>query len=364
MIAKFILFSLSLFTTFLQVGALHQASIRPAEAFEYIHDPAGNRVTAIGPDRTAHWQPDATNQLQSQTGLGPRRIEGTVDEPSHVKVNGDFVPVDENLRFEGFMDTFVSRNVTIEATDAAENTTIKTYRFPEPDNMSGLVMRHDANGRLIEIERGEETTTYTWDALDRLIEAETISRDGITGKTRTYSYDPLSRLSRIDTESWNENPWIVQSGEVYIYAGLDRLQKRNSTNTTTIRSYYEDGFIDLNGTRYYYGRDHLGSITELIHATTGEVVSRREYSPYGEILSQSGTVFADFAFTGHFYDSTFKLHHAPARVYDAALGRIAQIKRQIEETSSDYDRENRRNVWPSWPAEWRLSTWARRPRPK
>jgi len=58
-----------------------------------------------------------------------------------------------------------------------------------------------------------------------------------------------------------------------------------------------------------------------VEATTGNVVSRREYSPYGDVLSETGTVHIDHGFTGHFFDEVFKLHHAPARVYDGALGR-------------------------------------------
>jgi chaperonin GroEL len=39
---------------------------------------------------------------------------------------------------------------------------------------------------------------------------------------------------------------------------------------------------------------------------------------------------------------------APAR--RPTSGRVAQIKAQIEETTSDYDRRSCRSVWPSWPA--------------
>ncbi|MCC5847776.1 MAG: hypothetical protein JJU29_06735 [Verrucomicrobia bacterium] len=292
----------------------------PDARFEYIHDNAGNRVSAQEPSRTAHWQADTANLLQAQTALGLRRVVGTVDKPSQVKVNGVFVPVDENLRFETFVDTMESRNVTIEATDFSENVTTKSYRFAEPQNTAGAILRHDANGRLIEVERAEEIVTYTWDALDRLLKAERMALSGSEGKRNTYSYDPLSRLNRIKTESWDGATWTDIGEAVYIYAGLDRLQKRNAINTTVLRSYYDDGFKEGENA-YYYGRDHLGSVTELIDASTGDVVSRREYSPYGEILSEIGTVFADFAFTGHFYDPVFALHHAPARVYDASLGR-------------------------------------------
>jgi len=33
-------------------------------------------------------------------------------------------------------------------------------------------------------------------------------------------------------------------------------------------------------------------------------------------------------------------------------GRIAQIKREIDDTDSDWDREKLQDGWPSWPAAW------------
>jgi len=51
------------------------------------------------------------------------------------------------------------------------------------------------------------------------------------------------------------------------------------------------------------------------------VVSRRDFSPFGIVRNESGSVQADFAYTGHFYDPELALHHSPTRVYDAGLGR-------------------------------------------
>ena len=89
---------------------------------------------------------------------------------------------------------------------------------------------------------------------------------------------------------------------------------------TRQKTYFEDGFIDTEY-GYLYGRDHLGSVVELLNAITGEILATREYTPYGRIRSTEGTKQADFAWTGHFYDVDTGLHHAPGRVYDAALGR-------------------------------------------
>ncbi len=47
---------------------------------------------------------------------------------------------------------------------------------------------------------------------------------------------------------------------------------------------------------------------------------------------------------------------------DAIAARVAQIKTQIENTTSDYDAKSFRNVWPSSPAEWQCSISAHPPK--
>jgi len=291
-----------------------------ADRFEYLYDSSGNRVTALSPERTAHWSADPDNRPLAQAAVGPRRVVGTVSKPSHVKINGAYVPVDADLRFEGIVDTLMTRNVQIEATDITGNITTQDYWFEEPQNTGGIVYQSDARGNLTEVLTTEDTTTYEWDALDRLIAAELVSNDGTSGLRKSYHFDPASRLSRIETETWDGTAWQSVNTENYVFAGIDRIQKRAANGITVIRNYYADGFTEGSAS-YLYGRDRLGSIVELIDAATGTVVSRRDYSPFGIVRNESGSVQADFAYTGHFYDAELALHYSPTRVYDAALGR-------------------------------------------
>jgi len=291
-----------------------------ADRFEYLYDLSGNRVTALSPERTAHWNADADNRPLAQAAVGPRRVVGTVSKPSHVKINGAYVPVDDNLRFEGIVDTLATRNVQIEATDITGNITTQDYWFEEPQNTGGIVYQSDARGNLTEVLTTEDTTTYQLDALDRLIGAERVSNDGTSGPRKSYHFDPASRLSRIETESWDGSTWQSVNTETYVFAGIERIQKRAANGITVIRNYYADGFTEGSAS-YLYGRDRLGSIVELTDAATGTVVSRRDYSPFGIVRNESGSVQADFAYTGHFYDAELALHHSPTRVYDAGLGR-------------------------------------------
>ena len=288
--------------------------------YEYAYDRAGNRISVLSGEYAEHWSVDAANRLRAQAGLGQRRVVGTVSKPSHVKINGDYVPVDDNLRFEGFVDTLSTRDVTIEATDISGNVTTENYRFAKPQNTQANVYTHDPNGNLIEVENADGITRYTWDALDRLIGWEQLADDEPSGLRKEYHYDPVGRLSRIDTEDWDGVTWQPRTTQHYVFAGLERLLQRGADGLTSQKAYFEDGFIDTeNG--YLYGRDHLGSVVELLNAITGEILAIREYTPYGRIRTEEGTKQADFAWTGHFYDVDTGLHHAPGRVYDAALGR-------------------------------------------
>jgi RHS repeat-associated protein len=291
-----------------------------ADRFEYLYDLSGNRVTALSPERTAHWNADPDNRPLAQAAVGFRRVVGTVSKPSHVKINGAYVPVDNDLRFEGFVDTLITRNVQIEATDITGNITTQDYWFEEPQNTGGIVYQSDARGNLIEVLTTETITTYQWDALDRLTVAERLSNDGTSGLRKNYHFDPASRLSRIEVETWDGSTWQSASVENYVFAGIERIQKRTADGTTVLRNYYADGFTE-GGINYLYGRDRLGSIVELIDASNGSVVSRRDFSPFGIVRNESGSVQADFAYTGHFYDPELALHHSPTRVYDAGLGR-------------------------------------------
>ena len=101
------------------------------------------------------------------------------------------------------------------------------------------------------------------------------------------------------------------------------MEERDGITPTTVTSRYFAQREIRSGTKYIYGRDHLGSVREVVDvsATTDTVVARYDYDPYGrrEVVSQ--TVAFDWGFTGHYYHADSGLHLAPFRAYDAELGR-------------------------------------------
>jgi RHS repeat-associated protein len=74
------------------------------------------------------------------------------------------------------------------------------------------------------------------------------------------------------------------------------------------------------GAAYFYTRDHLGSIREMTN-TSGTVVARYDYDPYGRFTTVIGTNKPDFNFTGLYQHAKSGLDMAVYRFYDPDLGR-------------------------------------------
>ena len=99
------------------------------------------------------------------------------------------------------------------------------------------------------------------------------------------------------------------------------LQKRNDTSATVLRNYFANGFEEGSDS-YFYTKDHLGSIREVVADDGTTVESRYDYSPWGEVTKIGGTgVESDFLYTGHFYHRESELFLTWFRAYDPALGR-------------------------------------------
>ena len=71
---------------------------------------------------------------------------------------------------------------------------------------------------------------------------------------------------------------------------------------------------------YYYTRDHLGSVRELM-SSTGTIVSRLNYDPYGNASVVSGTVVPDFQYAGMYLHATSGLNFTLFRAYDPTTAR-------------------------------------------
>lgn len=71
---------------------------------------------------------------------------------------------------------------------------------------------------------------------------------------------------------------------------------------------------------YYYTRDHLGSVRELVNSS-GAIVARYDYDPYGRTTVITGTVPSDFQYAGYYTHATSGLNLTMFRAYDPNTAR-------------------------------------------
>lgn len=209
-----------------------------------------------------------------------------------------------------------TQTFTLRAEDASGNVTEQDYEI-EVDAAPARTYTHDLNGNLLD--DGERQ--YDWDAENRLIRIT----DG--DKVVEFAYDGMSRrMSLIETDNA-----IEVRNHRYLWDGVQILQERSSTGGAWRKRYYSQGVQVRDGSssdNYYYTRDHLGSIREVVEADGETVVARYDYDPYGRVETLGTSTFdADFRYTGHFYfnfagaPEERGLHFAPYRVYTPEHGR-------------------------------------------
>jgi RHS repeat-associated protein len=155
--------------------------------------------------------------------------------------------------------------------------------------------------------------SYKWDGVNRVIHfANTTNNTG-----SSFSYDGLGRLVRVV----DSHAGTIIADHSYTWCGSVRCLAHDNTQTGSPVStqYFDQGAI-VSGTSYYYVKDELGSVTELV-STTGAIASQYTYDPYGNRTTVSGTIVPDIGYAGYFYHAASGLDFAMYRVYDPAHAR-------------------------------------------
>lgn len=293
----------------LKSAALTDSSGNSLTNYSYGYDLAGNRTSETIDSLVSSDTLNNLNQLTSRaSGVGVMPIRGTTNKPARVTVNGVPATPKSNTSFEGRATVTAGNNtVTVVATDASGNVTTNQYNVVASGSGSES-LTYDGNGNL----KGDGTRTFEWDPLDRLTAVN------IGTHRSEFTYNGLGqRVSIVEKDNGS-----VTSTTNLIWCFAEICEARDANNNITKR-YYPQGFT-LNSQQptlnYYYTRDHLGSIREVTDGS-GAVQVRYDYDPYGVRTKLSGSIDADFGFTGHYYHQPSALHLALYRAYDANLGR-------------------------------------------
>jgi RHS repeat-associated protein len=175
---------------------------------------------------------------------------------------------------------------------------------------------YDENGNTTSITdyATSKTTTFEWDAADQL--RRITYHDGTATK---FQYDAMGR--RVWQGEYDDEEGL-ESSKYFVWDGLSIVEERDGDDDEIVtRRYFAQGEI-RDETKYFYGRDHLGSVREVVDLSLN-VVARYDYDPYGrrEQTVGEGIFDVDWGFTGHYFHKASGLHLAPFRAYSAELGR-------------------------------------------
>ena len=196
----------------------------------------------------------------------------------------------------------------------ATNTTSIYNNVNQLTSQTGVVNRtltydHDRNLT------GDGTRSYEWDPSNRLTAINVLPLGGLRTE---FLYNALSQRIKII----EKNGVTITKERRFLWDDARIVVEYNGSNAVTKR-FYPHWMIEGTGTYYYYTRDHLGSIRELIDSNR-VVRARYDYDPYGRRSANQITfnaVEADFGYTGHFHHAPSGLALAPFRAYSADLGR-------------------------------------------
>lgn len=171
-------------------------------------------------------------------------------------------------------------------------------------------MTYDANGNLTSRTDSTGTTTYTWDARNRL---STVNGPNLAA---SFVYDALNR--RI---SKAVNGVTTQ----YLYDRKNIVQEisNGAVSATYLRSLsIDEPFVRFGASTEFYHRDALGT-TLLLTDDTGAVKTTYTYTPFGETTMVGTASTNPFQYAGRENDG-IGLYHYRMRYYSPVMHRFIQ----------------------------------------
>ena len=289
------------------------------QQYAYGYDASGNRTTEqIGtgnggttPVAISQSTYNANNQVTSRAGgTGQMLFAGGTSKPATVTVAGNAAAVNhQTTNFTAYATVGSGTNVVpVVATDYSANVTTNKYQVVVTNNGVAKTITFDLNGNETSVVTATSTNTYQWDAVNRLV--------SITGATNQslFTYDGVGRRVQI-VELTNG---VTYTTNHYLWTGLHLTEQRTVAGTVAKRFF--DGGEQISGTNYFFTKDHLGSIREMVDGG-GTIQARYDYDPYGRRTKVSGSLDADFGYTSDFYHAVSGLCLTFLRAYDPDLGR-------------------------------------------
>jgi RHS repeat-associated protein len=177
----------------------------------------------------------------------------------------------------------------------------------------------------------DQNYKYTWDAANRLVSLTFINPQPTTMTDNiTFIYDGLGRRVGI-VESHGSN---VLTSKAFVWCGKKLCQERDSTGHTVTKQFFTYG-EQINGTNYYFAKDHVGSVRDMTDSG-GNIQASYDYDAWGRQTQLAGSLTADFGYTGFYINRTTGLGLTWYRAYDTEKGRW--LSRDPLENQIDFNR--------------------------
>jgi RHS repeat-associated protein len=285
--------------------------------YGYGYDTAGNRTSEqidLGVSTATH---NNLNQLTSlAASAAPVKFVGRLGEAGTVEVAGSAATMGiQNTSFVGYATASLGTSlVSISATDYATNSTTNVYQIVITNAGIARTLSYDVNGNLTNVVSAIGTNRYEWDGADRLIRITQLLSTG-PRLVSEFTYDGLGRRVKILEKTNN----VAKSTNWFVWCETELCEERGPSGSTVTKRFFGEG-EQISGTNYFFLTDHLGSVREMTD-TNQTVSARYEFDPYGRRTKVSGSLEADFVFTGHYCHQASGLLLAPYRAYDAETGR-------------------------------------------
>jgi len=272
------------------------------------YDLAGNRTSE---QTSTYSHTFGTNNLNQLTNITPNPIpvQGSTNRPASVYVNGQGVTEDSNNNYSGTVTPTggASTPMTIKAMASDGTQAVQTNHV-----LNTQPYQYDPNGNLIQ----DDKYSYVWDAENRLIQVNLLNPQPATKPdTVQMSYDGIGRRVAI-TELHGTT---VLTSKSLLWCGEKLSQERDSIGHTVAKQFFDRG-EQINGTNYYYVKDQLRNVRELIDAN-GIIHANYDYDAYGRQTRLSGDLDSDFGYTGFYVEKTLRFDLTWFRAYDSEKGR-------------------------------------------
>ena len=241
----------------------------------------------------------------------------------------------------------------MQAAPVTTNYSYNSAGFLAAVNRNGAVIasyNYDANGNVTSVVTPAGSTSYAYDAQDRLLTAGATSftyTDAGEMKTRvtpngttSYSYDEFGQLRHVSLPDGRNLDYVLGSPEMRIAKKVngavvqgflrdekgDILAELDGGNTVVSRFVYSELSATpesmIRGTdTFRIITDALGSVRLVMHAQTGAIAQRIDYDEWGQVTLDTNPGFQPFGYAGGLYDKDTGLVRFGERDYDPGIRR-------------------------------------------